>query len=70
MISVVISNPLGFTLMQISSEVAALPMNKRTDGFDHFVGYSKMEKKKIFSVLFFYVSSFFQYLFFRDNIRN
>lgn len=67
--SVVISNPLGFTLMQISSEVAALPMNKRTNGFDHFVGYSKMEKKYILCLIFL-CFLFFPILFYRDNIRN
>lgn len=56
--SAVISDPLGFRLMQISSEAVALSMNKRMDGFDHFFRYSKMEKN-LHSLSYFFTDFLF-----------
>ena len=54
--SVVISDPLGFRLTQITSEVVALPMNKRMGGFDHFFRYSKIERN--LHSLFYFLTGF------------
>lgn len=56
--SVVISDPLGFRCTRIASEVVALPMKKRMDGFDHFFRYSKMERN-LHSLSYFFTGFLF-----------